>query len=38
MKQEALFYVKNGTIYDNKYRLAFFRGINYIQSEFFPIE
>ena len=38
MKQEALFYVKNGTIYDNKNRLAFFRGINYIQSELFPIE
>ena len=38
MKQEALFYVKNGTIYDNKNRLAFFRGVNYIQSELFPME
>ena len=38
MKQEALFYVKNGTIYDNKNRLSLFRGVTYIQSELFPME
>ena len=38
MKQDALFYVKNGTLFDNQDRMAFFRGCNYIQSELFPIE
>lgn len=38
MKQDALFYVKNGTLFDNKNRMAFFRGCNYIQKELFPIE
>lgn len=38
MKQDALFYVKKETIYDDKNRMAFFRGCNYIQKELFPIE
>ena len=38
MKQDALFYVKNGILYDDKDRMAFFRGCNYIKSELFPIE
>lgn len=38
MKQDALFYVKNGILYDDKDRMAFFRGCNYIKSKLFPIE
>ena len=38
MKQDALYYVKDNTLFDNQNRMTFFRGCNYTETELFPIE